>query len=99
MSTTAKVVNGFYFMPPSLAAWIGKTIPQNEFDGPIPWTPLNKPLSETVFSLMTTAGISMKEDTVFDMEREKREPLWGDPTYRKIEKSATAMDIRSEERR
>lgn len=93
MSVSAKKVNGFYFMPPSLSAWIGQTIPDKEFDGQIPWTPLKKPVSETIFSLMTSAGISMKTDPDFDMQREKQEPAWGDPTYRKIPKSATEADI------
>jgi D-proline reductase (dithiol) PrdB len=93
MPLSAKKVNGFYFMPPSLGAWIGQTIPDTDFEEDIPWTPLKKPISETVFSLMTSAGINMKTDPDFDMEREKQEPTWGDPSYRKIPKSATEADI------
>ena len=93
MPASYKKINGFYFMPPSLSAWIGQTIPDQEFDGEIPWTPLRKPISETVFSLMTSAGINMKTDPDFDMQREKEEPTWGDPSYRKISKSATPVDI------
>ena len=33
---------------------------------------------------MTSAGINLKTDPPFDMEREKREPFWGDPTHREI---------------
>ena len=34
---------------------------------------------------MTTAGISVEGlEPPFDAEREKREPMWGDPTYRRI---------------
>ena len=93
MSLSTKTVNGFYFMPPSLSAWIGQTIPDHEFDGEIPWTPLKKPVSETVFSLMTSAGINMIADPDFDMQREKEEPTWGDPSYRRISRSATEADI------
>ena len=93
MPASDKKINGFYFMPPSLGAWIGQTIPDQEFDGEIPWTPLRKPISETVFSLMTSAGINMKTDPDFDMQREKEEPTWGDPSYRKISKSAIPADI------
>ncbi len=88
-----KVVDGFRFMPPSLGAWIGASIPAEPFDGHIPWTPLQKPLSETTFALMTSAGISMKTDPPFDVEREKREPEWGDPTSRKIPATAGQADI------
>ena len=90
---TEKVVDGFHFMPPSLGAWIGKSIPANEFEGEIPWTPLKKPLSETVFALMTSAGINMKADPDFDMDRERQEPTWGDPSYRQISRNAQESDI------
>ena len=93
MVMSDKIVDGFRFMPPSLKAWISKDIPQAEFDGHIPWTPLGKPIAEAAFSLMTTAGISMKGDRPFDVEREKREPLWGDPTSRDIPVDATEADI------
>lgn len=93
MAMTDKIVDGFRFMPPSLKAWISKDIPKDEFNGPIPWTPLNKPLAKAIFSLMTTAGISMKWDLPFDVEREKREPLWGDPTSREIPADAEQADI------
>jgi D-proline reductase (dithiol) PrdB len=93
MTDTQKVVDGFRFMPPSLRAYMSKDIPAEEFSGDIPWTPLRKPLSELRFSLMTSAGISLKSDPPFDVEREKREPTWGDPTHREILKTATEADI------
>ena len=80
-------------MPPSLGAWIGKDIPSEDFSGNIPWTPLKKPINQTRFALMTSAGISLKSDTPFDMEREKKEPTWGDPTAREIPKTTTAAEI------
>lgn len=93
MQNSENVVNGFRFMPPSLGAWIGKDIPAEPFSGDIPWKPLNKPVSETTFTLMTSAGISLKSDHPFDVEREKREPAWGDPSSRQIPASATEQDI------
>ena len=93
MTESAKTVDGFRFMPPALRAWISKDIPDRPFSGDIPWTPLKKPIKETTFTLMTTAGISMKSDSPFDMEREKLEPAWGDPTYREIPRTAAESDI------
>jgi len=93
MTENNKTVDGFCFLPPSLGAWIGKTIPAGDYEGEIPWTPLEKPVSDTVFSLMTSAGINMKSDPPFDMEREKREPMWGDPSYRRIPREAWQADI------
>jgi len=90
---SGKVVDGFRFMPPSLKAWVTKDIPAEEYSGDIPWIPLKKPIKETTFSLMTSAGISFQTDPPFDVEREKREPAWGDPTSRQIPKTATEADI------
>ena len=42
---------------------------------------------------MTSAGISLKTDLPFDMDREKREAVWGDPTHREIPRTATEKDI------
>jgi D-proline reductase (dithiol) PrdB len=93
MGTSEKRVDGFRFLPPSLAAWIRAYIPAETFSGPIPWTPLSKPLSEATVSLITSAGISLKSDPPFDMEREKREPTYGDRSFRAIPNTATGKDI------
>ncbi len=93
MNNTEKAVNGFRFLPPSLGAWIAKDIPAQPFKGDIPWTPLKKPIRKTSFALMTSAGISMKNDPPFDVAREKREPTWGDPSSRQIPASAGEKDI------
>ena len=93
MSEDGKVVDGFRFMPPALGAWIGKDIPNQPYSGKIPWSPIDKPIKETTFTLVTTAGISMKSDPPFNMEREKKEPAWGDPSYRQIPRTATENDI------
>jgi len=93
MPDTSKVVDGFRFLPPSLSAWIKKDLPDQPYSGKIPWTPLDKSIKETTLTLVTTAGISMKSDAPFNMEREKTEPTWGDPSYREIPRTATENDI------
>ena len=93
MSNTPNEIDGFRFLTPSLKAWIGGSIPEEPFSGAIPWSPLKRPVRETTFSLMTSAGISMKSEPPFDMEREKREPTWGDPSKREIPKTASESDI------
>jgi D-proline reductase (dithiol) PrdB len=93
MQDTSKLVDGFLFLPPALRVWISKDIPNQPFSGKIPWTPLEKSISETTFTLMTSAGISMKSDPPFDMEGEKAQPTWGDPSYRQIPKTANENDI------
>ena len=85
--------NGFRFLPPSLGAWIQSYIEKGRFEGSIPWTPLPKALNELTFSMITSAGINHKSDPPFDMEREKREPTYGDRSYRKIPRDTRSTDI------
>jgi D-proline reductase (dithiol) PrdB len=93
MDQGQKAVDGFRFLPPGLAAWIEDFIQKREFRGPIPWTPMRKPLNQTTIALVTSAGISLKTDPPFDMEREKKEAIWGDRSFREIPKEATEKDI------
>jgi D-proline reductase (dithiol) PrdB len=93
MKQEEKRVDGFRFLPPGLKAWINTFIPEEEYRGYIPWTPMAKPLNQTTIALVTSAGISLKTDLPFDMEREKREPLWGDRSYREIPRGTTETDI------
>jgi D-proline reductase (dithiol) PrdB len=88
-----KRVDGFRFLPPGLKAWVNSFIPAEEFKGYIPWTPMSKPLKQTTLALVTSAGISLKTDPPFDMEREKREAIWGDRSYRAIPGGSTEKDI------
>jgi D-proline reductase (dithiol) PrdB len=94
MESTGKVVDGVRFLPPSLGAWIRRYyIPDEDFKGDIPWTSMVKPLNRAALALVTSAGISLKSDPPFDMEREKREAIWGDRSYRMIPRGSTARDI------
>lgn len=56
-----------------------------EAELPIPWTPLVQPLKKSRFGLVTSGGLYHKDhQPPFDLERERREPTWGDPTFRII---------------
>lgn len=93
MEDNGKKVDGYRFLPPGLAAWVRTFIPQEDYQGDIPWTPLAKPLKRANIALLASAGISLKTDPPFDMQREKREPHWGDRSYRVIPSDATENDI------
>jgi D-proline reductase (dithiol) PrdB len=93
MELNEKIVDGFRFLPPGLKAWVRTFIPDEDFRGPIPWTPLSRPLSKVTAALVTSAGISLKSDPPFDMEREKKEPIWGDRSFRIIPKGKTEKDV------
>ena len=60
----------------------------------IPFTPLAKPLRECTVALLSTAGVARNDDRPFDQERERRDPWWGDPSFRVIPLGTTEGDVR-----
>ena len=60
----------------------------------IPFTPMTKPLAECTVALVSTAGIARNDDVPFDQERERRDPWWGDPSFRVIPLGTTERDVR-----
>ena len=60
----------------------------------IPWTALDKPLPECSVALISSGGIALKTDRPFDQEGERRNPWWGDPSWRVIPTTARTEDIR-----
>jgi D-proline reductase (dithiol) PrdB len=62
--------------------------------GPIPWTPLSKPLDRCRFALITSGGLyDKRNDPPFNLARETREPSWGDPSYRVISVDVPPAEI------
>lgn len=60
----------------------------------IPWTPLSKPLAESTVALVSSAGLALKTEQPFDQEGERRNPWWGDPSYRILPRGVTEDDVR-----
>ena len=71
-----------------IKSWINMERPR-EF----PWTPLVRPLHDCTVSLISTAGIVLRSDRPFDQEGERRNPWWGDPSYRILPATATRQDV------
>ena len=88
-----KQVDSFFYID-GITKRIIKSWINLEPEREIPWTPLDKPLSECTVSLISSGGIALKTDTPFDQGGERQNPWWGDPTYRVIPKTATAKDIK-----
>lgn len=88
-----KIVDSYRFMSGMtrrlVRSWINLESPRE-----IPWTPLARPLSESTVALISTGGIALKTDRPFDQEGERRNPWWGDPSYRIIPNTAKTGDIR-----
>ena len=72
-----------------MRAWVKREPPRQ-----IPWTNLAKPLKESKIALISSAAIALNEDEPFDQEGERRNPWWGDPSFRIIPQSATEADVR-----
>ncbi len=72
-----------------MKAWAERQQP-----GVIPFTPLAKPLRECTVALVSTAGVARRDDAPFDQEGERRNPWWGDPTFRRIPLGTTEAEIR-----
>jgi D-proline reductase (dithiol) PrdB len=61
---------------------------------PIPWTPLPRPVPKCTFGLITSAGLyQIGAEPPFNLERERAEPNWGDPSYRKIPLDISADEV------
>ena len=72
-----------------MKAWAARQKP-----GVIPFTPLSKSLGECTVALLSTAVVARNDDQPFDQERERRDPWWGDPSFRVIPLGTTEGDVR-----
>jgi len=72
-----------------MKAWAARQEP-----GVIPFTPMKKPLRDCTVALISTAGIRRRDDRPFDQAGERRNPWWGDPSFREIPLGTTERDIR-----
>ena len=70
-------------------SWIDRE-PRRE----VPWTPLAKPLNESTVAMLSSAGLALASDRPFDQEGERRNPWWGDPSFRVIPRDASERDVR-----
>lgn len=73
-----------------IKAWVGR---EGREMRPVPWAPLVKPLSACTIALISTAGVARRDDAPFDQEGERRNPWWGDPSWRAIPQGTTERDV------
>ena len=65
-----------------------------EAEPTIPWSPLAQPLDQARFSLVTSGGLyHTGHEPPFDLERERQEPTWGDPSFRTLPTGMNPKDV------
>jgi D-proline reductase (dithiol) PrdB len=73
-----------------IKAWVDR---ERRETRPIPWAPLTRPLAGCTVALIATAGVARRDDVPFDVEGERQDPWWGDPTWRTIPQGATEGEV------
>jgi hypothetical protein len=86
-------VDSWRFLPPRLARFLQSRIDAEGTPESIPFTPLRVPIAEARVALLSTAGISCPPDPPFDMDGERSNPTWGDPSWRRIAANATEKAV------
>jgi D-proline reductase (dithiol) PrdB len=75
------LVDSYKFLPRSFVALYEHARPlPGESDAV--WSPFNARLADASIALVTSAGLSLAGDPPFDLDRERAEPTWGDPSFR-----------------
>jgi D-proline reductase (dithiol) PrdB len=77
-------VDPWRFAGSFIARALGAGIPDAPSVAEVPFTPLAKPLARCRVALLSSAGLSRRGDVPFDMELERRNPLRGDPSFRRL---------------
>ncbi len=93
VSAERRDVDPWRFTGGFLKSILSGMIPDEPAYADIPWTPVTKPLSQSKVALLSTAGLSMKDDAPFDMEMERQNPAIGDPSWRRLSADATSDSI------
>lgn len=77
-------VDSYAFLPRSFRAMYEEPPRLDGEDGEV-WAPFPKRLAESTVALLSSAGLHLRESQPsFDLDRERAEPGWGDPTWRPI---------------
>jgi len=72
-----------------MRGWMEREVPPTD----IPWTPLRRPLPASTIALISSAGVALRSQPPFDQEGERRNPWWGDPSYRPIPRTTRTADV------
>jgi D-proline reductase (dithiol) PrdB len=77
-------VDSFRFLPRTFRPLYEDATPLPGEEAPV-WAPASRRLADTRVALLTSAGLYVDgRQAPFDVERERREPAWGDPGWRRL---------------
>jgi D-proline reductase (dithiol) PrdB len=86
-------VDSFAYLPRSFRAMYAEPPRLEGQDAPV-WAPFESRLADSTVALLSSAGLFVEgAQPPFDTEREKQEPLWGDPSWREIPATAKQGDL------
>ncbi len=84
------IVDSFRFLPRSFRA----AYERESAGAPEVWTDFAARLSDASIALLSTAGLYVQGlHEPYDLERERAEPTWGDPSYRAIPHDAGELGM------
>jgi len=77
-------VDSYAYLPRSFRAMFEEPPRLEGEDEPV-WAPFERRLADATVALLSSAGLYVDgEQAPFDLDRERAEPGWGDPTWRAI---------------
>jgi hypothetical protein len=92
-AASPRTVDAWRFAGTTIRDILSRSIPDAPYAGPIPWTRLRQPLSESRVALLSSAGLSMRGDAPFDMDYERKHPTRGDGSWRRLPADARTGDV------
>jgi D-proline reductase (dithiol) PrdB len=86
-------VDSYRFLPRSFRPMYADAQPLDGETDTV-WTPFEGRLAGATIALLTSAGLYRKDSQpAFDGDRERREPTWGDPSWRAIRRDTRQGDL------
>jgi hypothetical protein len=78
------LIDSYRFLPRAFRGRYEQLSPLAGDDQPV-WAPSSARLADARISLLSSAGLYLTgKQEPFDADRERREPTWGDPSWRRI---------------
>ncbi len=86
------MVDSYRFLDPVtkrvMRRWAGLRVTR-----PIPWTPLTKPLPQCRVALVSSAALAANSDRSFDLQIERNDPWFSDPSHRVLPRNTRTGDV------